>query len=58
MPAAPLLERARPPARAPGVDEQLCRLRNVLDTDVEAFNRAVREADLPAVLTEAVTAGR
>jgi hypothetical protein len=30
----------------------------VLDTDVEAFNRAVREADLPAVLTEAVTAGR
>jgi hypothetical protein len=30
----------------------------VLDTDVEAFNRAVREADLPAVLTEAEAAGR
>jgi hypothetical protein len=29
-----------------------------MDTDVEAFNRAVREADLPAVLTEAVAARR
>ena len=58
MPAAPLLERARPLAWALGIDEQLSRLRDVLDTDVKTFNRAVHEADLPAVLTEAVAVGR
>jgi hypothetical protein len=33
-------------------DEQFRRLRNVMDTDLEAFNKAVREADLPAVMTD------
>ncbi len=33
------------------IDEQLRRLRGVLDSDVPAFNTAVREAALPAVLT-------
>jgi photosystem II stability/assembly factor-like uncharacterized protein len=37
------------------VDEQLRRLRNVIDTDADAFNRAVQEAALPAVAADVAT---
>jgi len=40
------------------IDEQLRRLGNVMDAEAVAFNRAVREADAPAIGTEAATPAR
>jgi photosystem II stability/assembly factor-like uncharacterized protein len=40
------------------IDEQLRRLSNVMEVEAEAFNRAVREAELPAIGSEPATTVR